>query len=268
MEEDEYGEPVPIGDDRPDDGNPNEAFIDRSNEEFEQEIAEKLSLDLRRPSRSRQRKDRDPEEESELADLFGDFDSDEGNEFVVEEGESTFWLSTYRTNTAFMQVCHHSDRMSAVFGTNLENDVSVPLLLDENFSYEDAEKAFSDIQTVTPTCLWISTSDKSCVDNSAWLMTASANWQIANDKYFVLAINFKSSVWEQPCMTELLSKPYVFHTTVNMRSFEKRKDNRRRLTMCLVHNILGNYVNYLGSARTNKETCPDKSKLVWFSDDH
>ena len=78
--------------------------------------------------------------------------------------------------------------MSAVFGTNLEGDVSVPLLLDESFSYEDAEKAFADIQTVTPTCLWISTSEKSSVDNSAWLMTSSAKWQIENDKYFVLAI--------------------------------------------------------------------------------
>ena len=99
-------------------------------------------------------------------------------------------------------------------------------------------------------------------------MTASANWQIANDKYFVLAINFKSSVWEQPCMTELLSKPYVFHTTVNMRSYEKQKGKRRRLTMCLVHNMPGDYVSYLGSARTAKEPCPDKSKLEWFSDDH
>ena len=100
--------------------------------------------------------------------------------------------------------------MSAIFGTNLESDVSVPLLLDESFSYEDAEEAFAAIQTVTPTCLWISTSEKSSVDNSAWLMTASANWQIANEKYFVLAIHFKSGVWEQPCMTELLSKPSVF----------------------------------------------------------
>ena len=69
-------------------------------------------------------------------------------------------------------------------------------------------------------------------------------------------------------MLELLAEPHIFHTTVNMRSFEKRNDNKRRLTMCLVHNILGDYIAYLGSAKTSKETCPDKSKLVWFSDDH
>ena len=27
-------------------------------------------------------------------------------------------------------------------------------------------------------------------------------------------------------------------------------------------------MSYLGSARTTKETCPDKAKLEWFSDDH
>ena len=75
-------------------------------------------------------------------------------------------------------------------------------------------------------------------------------------------------MWEHPYMKELLAKPYVFHTTVNMRSFEKRNAERRRLTMCLVHNIPGDYIAYLGSAKTSKETCPDKSKLVWFSDDH
>ena len=123
-----------------------------------------------------------------------------------------------------MQVCHGSDRMSAVFGTNHERDVSVPILLDEDFSRQDAEQAFANIQIVTPTCLWISTSDKSSVDSSAWLLTSSANWQMTNGKYFVLAINFKSSVWEHPRMNELLADPHVFHTTVNMRSFEKRND--------------------------------------------
>ena len=49
-------------------------------------------------------------------------------------------------------------------------------------------------------------------------------------------------------MIELLENEHVFHTTVNMRSFEKRNDEkRRRLTMCLVHNIPGNYVSYLSS---------------------
>ena len=100
-------------------------------------------------------------------DLFGP-DEEDGTLLIAEE-EQTFWLSTYRKDTAFLQVCHCSDRMSAVFGTNLERDVSVPILLDESFSFQDAEKAFSDIQTVTPTCLWVSTSEKSSVDNSAWL---------------------------------------------------------------------------------------------------
>ena len=38
--------------------------------------------------------------------------------------------------------------------------------------------------------------------------------------------------------------------------------------MCLVHNIPGDYISYLGSAKPAKETYPEKSKLRWFSDDH
>ena len=106
-----------------------------------------------------------------------------------------FGLEPDRKDTAFMQVCHCSDRMSAVFGTNLERDVPVPLLLGENF---DAEQALSAIRAVTPMCLWISISENSSVDNSAWLLASAANWQVANDKYFVLAINFRSKVWENP----------------------------------------------------------------------
>ena len=139
--------------------------LDRTNEEFEREVAERLSLDLERPKRSRRKKDPDPDDPGELEEIFGDlFEQyeDDGTLLIAEE-EQTFWLSTYRKDTAFMQVCHCSDRMSAIFGTNLERDVSVPLLLDESLSLQDAEKAFSDIQTVTPTCLWISTSDKSSV---------------------------------------------------------------------------------------------------------
>ena len=72
LEEDEYGEPVPTGDDRPDDVDPNEDFIDRSNEEFEREVAEKLSLDLEKPSRPRRKKDPDPEDQDEINEIFGE----------------------------------------------------------------------------------------------------------------------------------------------------------------------------------------------------
>ena len=114
-----------------------------------------------------------------------------------------------------------SDRLSAVFGSNLDRDVSVPYLLDDNF---DADKAFQAVQLVTPKCLWLSTSGSSPTDSSAWLMNAAADWQINNNQYFVLAINFKSKVWENSHIQELLSKPCVFHTTVNMRSYERRHD--------------------------------------------
>ena len=120
------------------------------------EAAQKLSLDLDWPKRSRRKKDPDPDDQEETDKAFGD----------ISDDEQTFWLSTYRKDTALMQVCHCSDRMSAVFGPNLERDVSVPLLLGDNF---DAEQAFSAIQTVTPVCLWISISDISSVDTSAWL---------------------------------------------------------------------------------------------------
>ena len=103
-----------------------------------------------------------------------------------------------------MQVCHSSDRLSAVFGSNLERDVSVPFLLDDNL---DAEKVFNAVQLTTPMCLWLSTSESSPIDSSAWLMSASADWQVANDKYFVLAINFRSKVSENSYIQELLSKP-------------------------------------------------------------
>ena len=161
-----------------------------------------------------------------------------------------------------MQVCHNSDRLSAVFGSNTDRDVSVPYLLeDDNF---DADKVFQAVKAVTPKCLWMSTSEHSPVESSSWLMNAAADWQVHNDQYFVLAINYKSQVWESPYIHELLSQPYVFHTTVNMRSYEKRSDEKRRQTMCLVHNIPGDYISYLGSAKPTKETYPDKSKLRWF----
>ena len=125
-------------------------------------------------------------------------------------------------NTPFMQVCHSSDRLSAVFGSNTDRDVSVPYLLeDDNF---DAEKVFRAVKAVTPKCLWMSTSENSPVESSSWLMNAAADWQVHNDQYFVLAINYKSKVWEHFHIQELLSQPYVFHTTVNMRSYEKWND--------------------------------------------
>ena len=66
----------------------------------------------------------------------------------MSEEETTFWLSTYQKNTPFMQVCHKSDRLSAVFGSNTERDVSVPYLLeDDNF---DADKVFQAVKAVTP----------------------------------------------------------------------------------------------------------------------
>ena len=120
-----------------------------------------------------------------------------------------------------MPVCHSSDRLSAVFGSNLERDVSVPCLLGDNF---DADKAFQAVQLGTPKCLWLSTSESSPIESSAWLMNAAADWQVHSNQYFVLAINFKSNVWENSHIQQLLSQPYVFHTTVNMRSFEKRSD--------------------------------------------
>ena len=96
-------------------------------------------------------------------------------------------MSTYGKNTPFMQLCHSSDRLSAVFGSNLDRDVSVPYLLDDNF---DAGEAFRAVQLTTPTCLWVYVSENSPIDASSWLMSACADWQVNNDKSFVLAIKF------------------------------------------------------------------------------
>jgi len=63
-----------------------------------------------------------PARSLEIDEIFGDAwnpESDDGTLMVAEQ-EQTFWLSTYRKDTAFLQVCHRSDRMSAVFGTNLD----------------------------------------------------------------------------------------------------------------------------------------------------
>ena len=131
-EEGEYGEPRPTADDRPDGADPDQDIIDRTNDEFEREVAEQLSLDLERPKRSRRKKDPDPDDQEETDRAFGD----------ISDEEQTFWLSTYRVDTAFMQVCHCSDRMSAICGANLERDVSVPILLDERFLLKMLKKHF------------------------------------------------------------------------------------------------------------------------------
>ena len=85
---------------------------------------------MERPRRSRRKKDPDPDDQEELDEIFGDLFEEQDGAFITAEEEQTFWLSTYRKDTAFMQVCHCSDRMSTIFGTNLERDVSVPILLD------------------------------------------------------------------------------------------------------------------------------------------
>ena len=110
-----------------------EDIIDRANVEFEREAAERVSLDMEKSRSSR--KTTAPEPEDDVADVFGpdEFDPPEGF-YTTNAEEQVFWLSTHRENTAFMQVCHQSDRMSAVFATNLESDVSVPLLIEEDFA--------------------------------------------------------------------------------------------------------------------------------------
>ena len=116
-------------------------------------------------------------------------------------------------------------------------------------------------------CLWMSTPMNADPEVNAYLLVSAANWQRTNNRYFVLAIDHKSTIWNSHHMASLLADECVFHTTINMRKYEKRRDTCRRLTMCLVHNIPGNYVSYLGSARTEKETC-DKTHITWYSDDH
>ena len=89
-------------------------------------LLKKLALDLQRPKKSRRQEVPDPDDPDDIEKAFG----------PISDEETTFWLSTYGKNTPLMQVCHSSDRLSAVFGSNLERDVSVPYLLDDNFDAE------------------------------------------------------------------------------------------------------------------------------------
>ena len=186
----------------------------------------------------------------------------------VGDVEATFWITSNFEKPSFLQIGHTNDCLSAAFANAIESEVSKAHMQGRLETWEQTYASFGNIKTVDPICVWMNNHIDSDPVMNAWLLCQTAYHQRSEDKYFVLAIPWWDPVWygeQSSYITDLQEQESVFTTIVDMKRYESRKDQNRRMTCVLIHNIPGDDITFLASLHSTKESYSDKENLHWYT---